>query len=560
MPYSGAMLIRRLFTAALFSVITVGLVWLVSATLGVGALAEGGWSAGKVAFLLCFAGTAPWTALCATNALIGFAVLMLTRDPPRFIFAVEDRSPFPGATPRTAIAVTVRNEDMATVLPPLRRLLNGLDASGNGDAFALFILSDTQDAAAAQTEERAVAAFQATDPHPARVHYRRRTENIGFKAGNVMEFLDNHAAPFELMLALDADSAMSAHAVLRMVRAMAADPQLAIAQHLIVGRPAVSAFPRLFQFGMRAGMRTWAIGQGWWQGDAGPYWGHNAIVRIAPFREVCRLPRLPDGSHILSHDQVEAALLAGAGWKVRVLPDEAGSSEANPPALPEFLRRDARWLAGNLQYRHLLTLPGLSAMGRWQLSQAILLFAGAPLYTAMIAIAALLAATGATVPAGAAAWAMLAWGLALYAPKLLGYMEILLKPAERARYGGARRFVQGAASEFVFTLLLDAIGTVGKTLAMVRLALGMREGWVPQNRADRGVSWREAAQMLWPQSLFGLACFVGLAMGGVIPILWALPLAGGLLLAIPLCVFTADPELGDWLHARDIAAIPEELT
>ena len=62
---------------------------------------------------------------------------------------------------------------------------------------------------------------------------------------------------------------MSADAVLRLVRAMQADPTLGIVQHLTVGLPASSAFPRLFQFGMRAGMRTWATGQDWWQGDEG---------------------------------------------------------------------------------------------------------------------------------------------------------------------------------------------------------------------------------------------------------------------------------------------------
>ncbi len=224
--------------------------------------------------------------------------------------------------PRTAIAMTVREEDMRRVLPPLRRLLRDLDLSGAGDAFAVFILSDTRAGPAADAEQQAVATFRAEDREPARIHYRRRATNTGFKAGNIMDFLDHHAEGFELMLTLDADSEMSAAAVLRLVRAMQADPTLAIAQHLTVGLPASSAFPRLFQFGMRAGMRTWAVGQAWWQGDEGPYWGHNAVVRIAPFRAHCRMPILPDGRHILSHDQVEAAVLRAAGWGVRVLPDE----------------------------------------------------------------------------------------------------------------------------------------------------------------------------------------------------------------------------------------------
>src|SRR5262249_58825580 len=64
----------------------------------------------------------------------------------------------------------------------------------------------------------------------------------------------------------------------------------------------------------------------WWQGDCGPYWGHNAIVRIAPFAAHCQLPVLADGAlvkgHVLSHDQIEAVLMRRAGYGVRVLPGE----------------------------------------------------------------------------------------------------------------------------------------------------------------------------------------------------------------------------------------------
>jgi membrane glycosyltransferase len=521
-------------------------------------LAPGGWTPAKLVMLAAFAGTAPWTGLCLANGLIGFVILMGSRDPIRAVFpAIADTH---AALPRTAIAMTVRDEDMRRVLPPLRRLLYELDLAGAGDAFAVFILSDTQDARAAVHEKRAVEAFRAEDRDPARIRYRRRAANTGFKAGNVMDFLDHHAEGFELMLALDADSAMSAAAVLRLVRAMQADPTLAIAQHLTVGLPASSAFPRLFQFGMRAGMRTWAIGQAWWQDDAGPYWGHNAVVRVAPFRAHCRLPILPGGRRILSHDQVEAALLRGAGWGVRVLPDEDGSWEANPPALPEYLRRELRWLAGNMQYRHLLRLPGLRPMGRWQLVQAILLFAGTPLYLLFLLAAAAAAATDGTSPFPAAPALALtgAWLGALYAPKLLGYAEVALSPDKRQRYGGLTRLACGVAAEIGFTLLLDAVSAVAKTGAMLRLAFGARSGWRPQNRRDRGVTWGEAAGLLWPQTALGALVFGGFLIAGWTATLWALPLAGGLLAAIPLAVLTADPRLGRWLSERQIAAIPEE--
>jgi membrane glycosyltransferase len=42
-------------------------------------------------------------------------------------------------------------------------------------------------------------------------------------------------------------------------------------------------------------------------------------------------------------------------------------------------------------------------------------------------------------------------------------------------------------------------------------------------------------------------------------VLWALPFAGGLLVAIPFCVVTADPGFSAWLRRHGIAAVPEEI-
>jgi membrane glycosyltransferase len=360
---------------------------------------------------------------------------------------------------------------------------------------------------------------------------------------------------------LDADSVMSPEAVRRLASLLHADPRLGIMQHLTVGVPAASLFPRLFQFGMRAGMRIWAAGQDWWQGDAGPYWGHNAMLRIAPFRAHARLPLLPDGRPILSHDQVEAALLRGAGWGVRVVTDEDGSWEAFPPTLPEHLGRELRWLAGNLQYRHLFRLPGLRAMGRWQLLQAILLFAGAPFSVLFLLGAAGAAATDqvSTFPMTPALILTLAWAGALYAPKLLGYLEVLCTREHRARYGGAVRFVRGVLAETIFTLIYDAIGPVSKTVAIVRLAFGARASWAAQNRTDRGVGWGEAARLCAVHTVLGVVVFAAFACAGWHAVIWASPFAGGLLVSIPFAVVTADQRLGRWLQRHDIATIPEEI-
>src|SRR5579859_3907806 len=82
-------------------------------------LAPGGWTLAKLVMLAAFAGTAPWTGLCAANALIGFAILMVCRDPVRAVCPLPARPP--RILGRTAIAVTIRSEDMRRVLPPDRK-------------------------------------------------------------------------------------------------------------------------------------------------------------------------------------------------------------------------------------------------------------------------------------------------------------------------------------------------------------------------------------------------------------------------------------------------------
>src|SRR6185312_3616880 len=60
-------------------------------SLGLGALlwrvlAPGGWTLPKLVMLAAFAGIAPWTGLCVANAVIGFLLLILARDPVRPAF------------------------------------------------------------------------------------------------------------------------------------------------------------------------------------------------------------------------------------------------------------------------------------------------------------------------------------------------------------------------------------------------------------------------------------------------------------------------------------------
>jgi membrane glycosyltransferase len=313
-------------------------------------------------------------------------------------------------------------------------------------------------------------------------------------------------------------------------------------------------------------MRAYTMGSAWWTADCGPFWGHNALVRIAPFVDHCALPVLPGkpplGGHVLSHDQIEAVLMRRAGYEVRVLPNEDGSWEENPPNLFAFSARDLRWCQGNLQYLKLLGLPGLPGMSRFQLAWAILMFLGVPAMTLGIALAPLKLLDGedlATFPAGLALALYLTF-LGMYlAPKLAGLADILLAKRGVAHYGGVGRFVASAAIEIGFAFLLGAVTTFRLTIFMIGLAFGRTITWNGQVRDAKAVPWGLAARELWPATVFGLAVGGALALLSPATLAWSLPLTLGYLTAIPFAVATASPALGAWLAERRLCAIPEEL-
>jgi membrane glycosyltransferase len=553
---------RRRIVFALNALTYAAMLWVAARVLG-----AGGWTWVDVILFICFAAGTPWTVLGFWNALVGLWLLHFRKD------ALAEVAPYAAAgdqpTPlrvKTAVFMTVRNEDPQRAILRLRTVKDSVDATGEGAAFSYFVLSDTNDPSVAAAEESAVAAWKASDPDRDRIVYRRRTDNTGFKAGNVRDFCARWGKDYTLMLPLDADSLMSGDQIVRLVRMMQAHPKIGILQSLVVGMPSASAFARIFQFGMRHGMRSYTMGQAWWVGDCGPFWGHNALVRIKPFHEQCDLPMLPGspplGGHVLSHDQVEATLMRRAGYEVRVLPVERGSWEENPPTMLEFARRDVRWCQGNMQYLRLLDLPGLYPMSRFQLVWAILMFIGIPAWTLMIALLPLAAWEGRSVPDFPAA---LASGLyltffAMYLmPKIAGILDVMLTEGGVASYGGWLRFVPGAVLELAFSFLQGAVSTIRTSIFMVGLLFGKSVVWGGQSRDAQGLSWRTAAENLWPQMLFGvIVCGALLAIAPAV-LWWSLPLTAGYVLAVPFAVLTADPRLGRALQKLGVCGIPEDF-
>lgn len=533
-------------------------------------LSPDGIDGAEAVMLIGFMLATPWTVLGFWNAVIGIVLQHGPGDPSKSIYPFYPQGQ--GSQPialssRTALTIFLRNEDPRPVFARIEAMQKSLQATGLQRHFRFFVLSDTSEPDIIQLEEAGfdlVAAHVVADGGNRPV-YRRRADNAGYKAGNIQDFLKEHGSRYDFFLPLDSDSVMSGDVMIRLVAAMEARPELGILQTLVVGVPAESGFARMFQFGMRHGMRSFTLGSAWWSADCGPYWGHNALIRAAAFEAHCNLPVLPGspplGGHVLSHDQLEATYMRRGGYEVRVLPIETQSFEANPPTLLEFAKRDLRWCQGNMQYWRFLFEPGLKPLSRFQLFQAVLMYVAPPAW-----IVATFAAAWKGVTGGFDAtyielgfWSFITIFLLSVTPKIAGVVDVLLTPGAIRSYGGPLRFGLSAVIELLASMIMAPIVAVYVSVFLIGLLFGRSVTWSGQNRDRLGVTLGTAVKAMGLQTLIGvvLATIITGLIGGY-AIFWALPVVAGLCLAIPFTVFTASQRFSYWTTRLGLFAIPEE--
>ena len=287
----------------------------------------------------------------------------------------------PTGTARTAVLMPVHEEDPVRVAAAVGAMAESLGRESAG-TLAIFVLSDTGSPTAARAEEELVGRLHATRaPGGPAIHYRRRADRVGRKAGNIADFCARWGGDYDFMVVLDADSLMTGPAIARLIGAMEANPRAALIQGMCYPAGRDTLFARFQQFSAWLYGPLFARGTAFWQGPRGSYWGHNAILRVAAFAAHCGLPVLPGrpplGGEILSHDTVEAALLLRAGWDVWTLPDggegpHVESWEEVPTNLLDHLKRERRWCQGNLQHALVLGADGLRPASLYHLGNGIL--------------------------------------------------------------------------------------------------------------------------------------------------------------------------------------------
>ena len=534
--------------------------------------------------LLLFGVLFAWISAGFWTGLMGTWVMLRGRDRSAVTDALPRlRRQAIDASARTAIIMPICNEHVPTVFAGLRATYESLAATDAAEAFDFFVLSDTSQPAIRAAEQAAwseLAEALAREGSTARIHYRWRQHRSRRKAGNVADFCRRWGADYRYMVVLDADSVMTGECLTDLVRLMEAHPDAGIIQTAprACGHDTVHA--RVQQFGSRVYGPLFTAGMHFWQLGESHYWGHNAILRVAPFIEHCALAPLPGrtslSGDVMSHDFVEAALMRRAGWRVWIAYDLDGSYEQVPPNLLAELQRDRRWCHGNLQNSRLMFEPGLHAVHRTVFLTGVLAYVSAPLWLAFLLVSTLLFASQThTVPTyfvepyqlfpiwpTANVGLMLTLfgmtALLLLAPKLLSLAVIVLRGQSR-RYGGMLRLGIGAVLEFIHSLLLAPVRMLFHTQFVLAALTGWKLDWKSPPREDSVTPWGEAVRRHGVHSLLAIGWIGAILLTSAAFPWWLLPVLVGMLAAIPLSALGSRAGPGRWLRQRGVFVIPEEM-
>ena len=532
---------------------------------------------GEGALLVLFALLSCWLAAGFWTAVMGFFVLARGGDRHLISRSVASDAALP-ADARTAIVMPICNEDVRRAFAGLRATYESVARAQALDHFDFYVLSDTASPDLCVAELDAWNALREELGGECRLFYRHRRRRVKRKSGNIDDFCRRWGARYRYMVVLDADSVMSGECLTTLVRMMEARPDAGIIQTAprAVGRDTLHA--RIQQFSNHVYGPMFTAGLHYWQLGESHYWGHNAIIRLEPFMQHCMLAPLPGrgslAGHILSHDFVEAALMRRAGYGVWIAYDLDGSYEETPPNLLEEVKRDRRWCHGNLMNARLMFARGMHPVHRWVFLTGALAYLSAPLWFGFLALSTwlLIAHTNAEPqyfltpyqlfplwPSWRPEYAMplfAAVASMLFLPKIMA--AFLAGARNSASYGGAILLTLSVVAETLVSALLAPVRMLFHTQFVLAPLLGWSIEWRSPPRADKSTSLAQAVRRHGLQTAIGLAWVGVVAWKAPDMLPWLTPVAAGLLLAIPISVFTSYTSLGLLARKAKLFITPNE--
>lgn len=449
---------------------------------------------------------------------------------------------------QTAVVMPVFHEDVDGVETRILLTWGSIQKVGLESHCDFFLLSDSSDPEFLWKEDAAIEKMQflfSASGNESQIHLVRRPDRINFKVGNIAHFLETIGHKYDFMLVLDADSVMSGETIKRLILRMQFQPDLGILQTVILPVQAFTPFAKAMQFSISRCMPMFGRGLYWFLGRDSIYWGHNVLIRIAPFMEYCNLPILPGkpprGGRIMSQDIVEAALIGSEGWAVEWDVTSNGSFDELPANMLTYAKRDRRWCQGNFQHFWLIFGDRFRFGHRLYFANGIMAYASGPLFLVLLTIGFIQGIRGRAYKYDSImAWSFLVCFLSmLLLPKVLGFYEACRQ--------GKKPFKEFLSTllEIGFSLLISPILFYLHTCFVIGIFTGRSVSWGSQSRdSNQPVSWHEAAKVFWIPTVFGVIwLFAGWKWTPTF-LLYLVPILAGWIFSIPMAVWTSRIKAG----------------
>ncbi len=241
----------------------------------------------------------------------------------------------------------------------------------------------------------------------------------------------------------------------------------------------------------------------------------------------------------------------------------------------ENAQRERRWCQGNLQHTLVLFAKGLRGVSRLHLTLGIFGYLTGPLWLAFLLTFNWIhwyhnytELSEITLPAltpylnlSGTAHAFLIFMICMVVimlPKFLALIDLGYDWERRRRFGGLARATAGVVGETIFSTLHAPLLMLWHTRFIVTNVLGISVGWSTQKRGADGTTWLFAIQRHWGHTFVGMIW--GAFMWKLEPMMfwWFIPVLSGMVLSIPLSVFTSRRSLGARARSLGLFLTPEE--
>ena len=157
-----------------------------------------------------------------------------------------------------------------------------------------------------------------------------------------------------------------------------------------------------------------------------------------------------------------------------------------------------------------------------------------------------------------AAWVFAGTMALLLAPKLIGYLTMLPDRAARKGFGGGIRAFFSMLAETLISGLIAPIMMLIQSASVTAILSGRDSGWQAQRRDDGTLPLRAVMRRYGWHTAFGFLLALAAYEVSYSLFAWMTPVIVGLILAVPLAQWTANPHTGRRLQRIKLLLTPEE--